>query len=378
MPRLRGPDASLHHCPVVLRTRERESHVLRLQYLKDRSGCARNFFSLAFSSFMNWSMSYSFNNQFDTGDFMDESQQQLSPVTGYPQWETIERGEPQQQHQIESPLDTSMDSTTPTGPTPIAFRTINLEMDEMSRNIMPRQTSDAQIDNTPIALQHPHALHQQLHLQQQHHQQQQQQFHQQQQYHRQQSRHPSLEPFSTQNSRPGSSSQHHIVISPTDTFRPQSTAPPTPNSATEPGPSTSNTAGGRNTSRKSSGPIRSSGRVTRAQQQAPYFRPSPASTTASFLGLEAPRAGSSGSSTPRLPQETEPQQRKQSVRFTAAASVSGPIQTRSASKAAASSMMPSTVTQSGSPASQLPEFSATWVLFYVLLMFRWWLGVAFF
>ncbi|KAF8804657.1 hypothetical protein BYT27DRAFT_7143328 [Phlegmacium glaucopus] len=279
---------------------------------------------------------------------MNESQQQLSPVTGYPQWETIERGEQQQQqHQIESPLDTSMDSTTPTGPTPIAFRTINLEMDEMSRNLISHQASTSQMDNTPIILQHPHALHQQLHLQHQHHQQQ-QQFHQRQQYHGQQSRQPSVEPFSTQISRPGSSSQHHIATSPTDAFSSQST---TPNPATESGPSTSNTAGGRNTSRKTSGPIRSSGRVTRAQQQAPYFRPSPASTTASYLGLEVPRAGSSGSSTPRLPQQAEPQPRKQTVRFTAAATGPGPIQTRAASRAAASSM--------GSPAPQLPEFAGS-------------------
>lgn len=300
-------------------------------------------------------MSYPFSDQFE---FMDESQQQhqqLSPVTGYPQWEAIERGDQQQQqqHHIESPLD----STTPTGPTPVAFRTINLEMDDMPHNIMPSTTH---IDNTPIILHNPHALHQQLHLQQQQHQ----QFHQQQQqqYQQQQSRHPSVEPFSTQISRPGSSSQHHA-----DAFRPQSA---TPNPATESGPSTSNTTttegGGRNTSRKSSGPIRSSGRVTRAQQQAPYFRPSPASTTASFLGLEVPRAapgggsGSSASSTPRLPQQPElqPQPRKQNVRFTAAVTP-GPIRTRAASRAAASSTMASPA-QSGSPTtSQVPELSGS-------------------
>ena len=287
---------------------------------------------------------------------MDESQQHLSSTTAYTQWDTIERGE-QQQHQIESPLDTSMDSTTPTGPTPVAFRNINLEMDDMSRNIMP--TSVAQVDNTPITLHHPHALHQHMH--QHHHQQQQQQQFLQQQYHQQQyqqSRHPSVEPCSTHNSRPGSTSQ--VVTSPTDTFRPQSTAPLTPNPATDSGPLTSNIAGGRSTSRKTSGPIRSSGRVTRTQQQAPYYRPSPASTTASFLGLEVPHtgSGSSASSTPRIPQQAEPQPRKQTVRFTAV--TTSPIQTRSASRAAAaSSMMPSPVVRSGSPTSQLSEFAGS-------------------
>ena len=306
-------------------------------------------------------MSYPFSNQFDTSDFMDESQQQqLSPMTGhgYPQWETIERGEQQQQqHRIESPLDTSMDSsTTPTGPTPIAFRSINIEMmDEMSRNIMP--SSAAQIDNTPITLHHPHVLHQH-HLQQQHHQQQQQQFLQQQQY--QQSRHPSVEPFSTHSSRPGSS-QLHVVTSPTDIFRPQSTTPLTPNPTTEPsGPSTSNTAAGRRgtTSRKTSGPVRSSGRVTRSQQQAPYYRQSPASgTAASFLGVEVPpHAGSSSStsSTPRVPQQAEPTPRKQTVRFTAVTTAPTPtIQTRAASRAAASSMMSLPVVP------EIPESAAT-------------------
>ena len=279
---------------------------------------------------------------------MDDSQQQLSPVTGYPQWETIERGE-QQQRQIGSPLDQNMDNSTPTGPTPIAFRSINLEMDDMSQNIISSQTSA--VDNTPIVLHHPHALDQQFHLQQQ----QQQQFLQ--QYHQQQSRHPSLEPFSAQTSRPGSS-QLHIVTSPTDIFRPQSSAPPTPNPAAESGPSTSHTLGGRDTSRKSSGPIRSSGRVTRAQQQAPYFRPSPASTAASYLGLEFPHAGSgsSTSSTPRLPQRAELQPRKQTVRFTDATTpASGSIQTRAASRATGS-LMPSpmmvTTQLGGSPTPQ--------------------------
>ena len=307
-------------------------------------------------------MSYPFNNQFDASDFMDDSQQQqqLSPVTGgYPQWETIEQQQ-HQQHQIESPLDTSMDSTTPTGPTPIAFRSINIEMDEMSRNIMPSPV--AQIDDTPITLHHPHALHQQLHLQQQHHQQQ-QFLQQQQQYHHQQSRHPSLEPFSTHSSRPGSS-QLHMVTSPTDLFRPRSTAPHTPNPTTESGPSTSNPPGRRGTSRKTSGPIRSSGRVTRSQHQAPYYRPTPASTTASYLGLEVPpHAGSSSStsSTPRIPQRAELTQRKQTVRFTAPNLVApSPIQTRAASRAAASSVMPSPVVpQQSSRTSQFPESSGS-------------------
>jgi hypothetical protein len=296
-------------------------------------------------------MSYPFN-QFGASDFMDESQQQLSPVTGYPQWETIERGE-LEQHQIGSPLDTSMDSTTPTGPTPIAFRSINIEMDEM---IMP--ASAAQIDDTPITLHHPHAL-QQLHLQQQHHQQQ-QQFLQQYHQHHQQSRHPSVEPFSTHSSRPGSSQLHHVT-SPTDIFRPQSTAPLTPNPTTESGPSTSNTAGRRGTSRKTSGPIRSSGRVTRSQQQAPYYRPSPASTAVSFLSLEVPHAGSgsSASSTPRIPQQAEPPQRKQTIRFTAPTIAPAPIQTRAAARAAASSTMPSPVVQQSSPTSQFPDFSGS-------------------
>ena len=306
-------------------------------------------------------MSYPFSNQFEAGDFMDESQQQLSPVTGYPQWETIEGGEQQrhQQHQTESPLDTSMDSTTPTGPTPIAFRSINIEMDEMSRNIMP--TSAVQIDNTPITLHHPHVL-QQHHLQQHHHQQQ-QQFFQQQQYHQQhqQSRHPSVEPFSTHSSRPGSSSQLHVVTSPTDLFRPQSTTPITPIATTEAGPSTSNTAGRRGT-RKTSGAIRSSNRVTRSQQQAPYYRQSPASTAVSFLGLEVPHAGSAGSSTsstPRIPQQAEPTPRKQTVRFTAVTTGPEPVQTRAASRAAASSAMPSPVAQLSCPTSQFPENSGS-------------------
>ena len=291
---------------------------------------------------------------------MDDSQQQqqLSPMTGYTQWETIEREQQRpQQHQIESPLDTSMDSTTPTGPTPIAFRSINIEMDDMSRNIMPTSAA-AQIDDTPITLHHPQSLQQQLHLQQQHHQQQ--QFLQHQYHQHQQSRHPSVEPFSTHSSRP-SSSQLHIVTSPTDLFRSQSTTPLTHNPTTESGPSTSNTAGRRGTSRKTSGPIRSSSRVTRSQQQAPYYRPSPASTTASFLGLEVPHAGSSSStsSTPRIPQQAEPPQRKQTVRFTAPNTGLPPVQTRAASRAAASSMMPSPVVQLGSPTSQLPEFSGS-------------------
>ena len=298
-------------------------------------------------------MSYPFDNQFGTSNFMDESQQQ----TGYAQWEIIEHGEQPrpQQHQMESPLDTSMDSTTPTGPTPIAFRSINIEMDEMSHNIMP--ASAAHIDDTPITLHHPHALHQHLHLQQQHHQQQQQFL--QQQYH-QQSRHPSVEPFSTHSSRPGSS-QLHIVTSPTDLFRPQSTTPLTPNPTTESGPSTSNPAGRRGTSRKTSGPVRSSGRVTRSLQQAPYHRPTPASTTASFLGLEVPHAGSgsSTSSTPRIPQQADPPARKQAVRFTAPMTAPAPIQTRAASRAAASSTMPSPVVQQSSPTSQFPESSGS-------------------
>ena len=345
--RLRGPDASL---PLWCHTRSELGSVSHgLRYKDARSVMRPYFYSPLF-------MSYPFNNPFGTRDFMDESQQQHSPTTGYPQWETIERGE-QQRPQLESPLDTSMDSTTPTGPTPIAFRSINIEMDEMSHNIMP--ASAAQIDDTPITLHHPHALHQQqLHLQQQHHQQQ--QFLQQQHYHLQ-SRHPSVEPFSTHSSRPGSSSQLHIVTSPTDLFRPQSTTPlPNPTMESGPGPSTSNTAGRRGT-RKTSGPIRSSGRVTRSQQQAPYHRPSPASTAASFLGVEVPHAGSgsSASSTPRIPQQAEPTQRKQTVRFTAPTIAPAPIQTRAASRAASSSMMPSPVVKQSSPISELPESSGS-------------------
>lgn len=301
-------------------------------------------------------MSYPFSNQFDTSDFMDESQQQLSPMTAYPSWETIERGEQQgpQQHQMESPLDTNMDSTTPTGPTPIAFRSMNIEIDEMARNIIPVPTSAAQIDNTPITLHHPHPHHQQLHLQQQHREQQ--QFIQQ-QYH--QSRHPSLEPFSTHSSRPGSSSQLHIVTSPTDLFRQQSATPVIPIPTSEAGPSSSNPPGRRGASRKTSGPIRSSGRVTRSQQQAPYYRPSPASTTASYLGLEFPHAGSgsSSSSTPRLPQHAELPARKQGVRFTAPTIAPAHVQTRASSRAATSSKKLSPVVEQSSPASQFPESS---------------------
>ena len=282
-------------------------------------------------------------NQFDTSDLMDDSQQQLSPVSGYPQWETIERGEQPQQHQTDSPLDTSMDSTTPAGPTPIAFRSINIELEEVSHNIIPPQ-----IDDTPITLHHPHDL-RQLHFQQQH-QQQLLQYHQQ----HQQSRHPSVEPFSTHSSRPGSSQLHIATTPTTDIFRPQGSTP-NPIAESLAGPSTSNTAGRRGTSRKTSGPIRSSGRrVTRSQQQAPYYRPSPGSTAASFFAHVG--SGSSASSTPRIPQQAEPSQRKQSFRFTAPTGPP-PIQTRAASRAAASSMMPSPVVQQSSPISQ--ESAAT-------------------
>ena len=77
------------------------------------------------------------------------------------------------------------------------------------------------------------------------------------------------------------------------------------------------------------------------------------------MGLEAPHAGSSGSSTPKIPQQAEPQPRKQTIRFTANVLAPGPIQTRAASRAAASSMMPSPVTQLGSLTSQFPEFAGS-------------------
>ena len=78
------------------------------------------------------------------------------------------------------------------------------------------------------------------------------------------------------------------------------------------------------TSRKTSGPIRSSSVHSN-------YRPSPAST-ASLLGLDSkvPHAGSGSfaSPTPRIPQQAEPPQRKQTVRLTALTTAPALVQTR--------------------------------------------------
>ena len=98
----------------------------------------------------------------------------------------------------------------------------------------------------------------------------------------------------------------------------------------------------------------SSGRVARSQQ-APYYRPSPAGTTASFLGLdsEVPHAGSGSSppSTPRISQQADPPQRKQTVRFIAPTTAPAPVQTRGFLVVVQQSPLTSQ--------SQFPEFSGS-------------------